>query len=119
VVLLDFWATWCAPCVAEMPNLRRAWERFGGSGDLVIVGLSLDQDPEKVREFAEQHRIAWPLIVRGAAAENPLARLYNVTSIPATFLIDREGKIVATDLRGPKLLEKLAELLPQAPGLRE
>ncbi|MCH7813072.1 MAG: TlpA family protein disulfide reductase [Planctomycetes bacterium] len=112
VVLLDFWATWCAPCIGEMPNLLRAVEEYGGSGDFVIVGVSLDSSESAVKQFQQRRKIPWTQIVLGPAEQNPAAKKYNVSGIPATFLIDRDGKVVAKDLHGPALRRELGKLLP-------
>jgi peroxiredoxin len=109
VVLLDFWATWCGPCIAELPNIKRAYEEYGKGGAFQIVGISLDQDPEQVRRFIKNRQIPWAQIVLGPG--NPVAQQYNVTAIPATFLIDRDGNVIAKDLRGPELGKQLAKLI--------
>jgi peroxiredoxin len=107
VVLLDFWATWCGPCIAELPNVKQAYEKYGKGGAFEIVGISLDQDPEQVRRFVKSQQMPWPQIVLGPG--NPVAKQYNVTAIPATFLIDRDGKVIAKDLRGKDLDQELAK----------
>ena len=113
VVLLDFWATWCTPCIAELPNLERAYEKFGKDGDFVVIGISLDSSDSAVQQFCEQRKIRWPQIVLGPAEQNPVAKRYNVSGIPATFLIGRDGKVVATDVHGRSLGRQLGSLLPQ------
>ncbi|MCP4248478.1 MAG: TlpA family protein disulfide reductase, partial [bacterium] len=112
VVLLDFWATWCAPCIAELPNLRRAVEEYGGKGDFVIVGISLDSGESAVKEFQKRRKVTWTQIVLGPAQDNPVAKKYNVSAIPAMFLIGRDGKVVAKDLHGRALQRELGKLLP-------
>jgi peroxiredoxin len=107
VVLLDFWATWCGPCIAELPNVKQAYEKYGKGGAFEIVGISLDQDPEQVRRFIKSQQVPWPQIVLGPG--NAVAQQYNVTAIPATFLIDRDGKVIARDLRGTDLDKELAK----------
>lgn len=111
VVLLDFWATWCGPCVQELPHIRRAFERYGKKGDFAVIGISLDEDPDRVRGFVKQRRIGWPQIVGGPAAKNEIAKAYFVEAIPATYLIDRHGKVVAKDIRGKDLLRKVRKAL--------
>lgn len=112
VVLLDFWATWCAPCLAELPNLRRAYDKYSAEGKLVVIGISLDDDVEGVRSFVKERGIPWPLMVGGPAESNLVAKAYNVSGVPATFLIGSDGKVVAKDLTGQTLHDELAKLFP-------
>ena len=107
VVLLDFWATWCAPCIAELPNLKRAHDEFGKDGEFVVLGISLDDQKDTVRTFLKDRQLAWEQAVLGPAELNPVAQKYFVTGIPATFLIDREGEVVGRDLRGLALHQAL------------
>ncbi len=104
LVLIDFWATWCAPCLEEIPNLRKASERFRSRG-LEIIGVSLDRGAaNKVRSFITEQKMDWEQIVAGA---EEIAGKYGVTGIPNAFLIDgTTGRILARDaeLRGSKLL---------------
>jgi peroxiredoxin len=97
VVLLDFWATWCSPCRGEFPHLRRVWERFSGQG-LVLLSISLDEDCDAARRMIDDEHLTWTHVCEGGW-DNTLAKLYNVMGIPKAFLIDREGRIVAKDLR--------------------
>ncbi len=110
VVLVDFWATWCGPCIEEMPNVIAAYEKFHSSG-FEVIGISLDQDKEALKSYLESNSMPWPQYFDGKGWENELAGQYGITGIPATFLIGKDGKVAATDLRGPALEEKIAELL--------
>lgn len=111
VVLLDFWATWCVPCLGEIPHLREARERFPRE-DLAIFGVSLDQGARReVEAFLRRHGMSWPQLWDGRGFAGDLARRFRVESLPRSFLIDREGRIVATDLRGKELLAVLEALL--------
>lgn len=110
VVLLDFWATWCTPCRMELPNVRKAYEQYHDRG-FDIIGISLDQDEQKLHGYLQDSRIAWAQIFQGKGWEDPIARKYGVDSIPATFLLDGEGKILARDLRGAALLEAVDKAL--------
>lgn len=112
VVLLDFWATWCAPCLAELPNLEKLHEQFGDDG-LVILGVSVDAEASAVERFLEQRKIPWRQIAAGDTESNPIARKYNVSAVPSTFLIDKNGKVAAKDLTGWRLQRKVSKLLNQ------
>jgi thiol-disulfide isomerase/thioredoxin len=110
VVLVDFWATWCGPCVAEMPNVIAAYEKFHDKG-FEIVGISLDQDKDSLLKFIEEQKMPWPQYFDGKGWENEIAGRYGIRGIPATFLVGKDGKIAASNLRGGALEAKLAELL--------
>ncbi|MFV1995699.1 MAG: TlpA family protein disulfide reductase [Verrucomicrobiales bacterium] len=110
VVLVDFWATWCGPCVSEMPNVIAAYKKYHDRG-FEIVGISLDQDKDTLMGFIEEHKMPWPQYFDGKGWENDLAGKYGIRGIPATFLIGKDGKIAATDLRGGALEAELEKLL--------
>ncbi len=110
VVLVDFWATWCGPCVAEMPTVIAAYEKFHAKG-FEVIGISLDQDMEALDKFTKERGMPWPQYFDGKGWENAIAGKYGISGIPATFLIGKDGKIVATDLRGPALEAHLEKLL--------
>ena len=110
VVLVDFWATWCGPCVAELPNVVAAYDKYKGKG-FEIVGISLDEDRGALDAFVKERKMAWPQFFDGKGWQNKLAQQYGIESIPATFLLDREGNIVAKNLRGAELEKELAKLL--------
>ena len=103
VVLVDFWATWCVPCLAEMPSVVRVRERFGDRG-FQVVGVSIDRaaDGERMREVARDKAMAWPQV---HDPDQAIARRYFVTSIPATFLVGADGRILASYLSGEELDE--------------
>jgi thiol-disulfide isomerase/thioredoxin len=110
VVLLDFWATWCGPCVAELPNVLETYEKHHSKG-FEIIGISLDQDRAKLTSFLEKRKMTWPQYFDGKGWENKLAQKYGIQSIPATFLLDGEGKIIGKDLRGEDLEAAVAKAL--------
>lgn len=113
VVLVDFWATWCAPCIAEMPNIERIYNEHRNNGTFEVVGVSLDTDERQVKRFVKG-KAPWPQIVGGPAENNPIAMKYFVAGIPATFLIDYEGKVVAKDLRGADLRREVRRQVKRA-----
>jgi peroxiredoxin len=108
VVLIDFWATWCAPCVAELPNVKKAYERFGSDG-FVVISISFDQSAATAKKFAASQGMTWPQVWVQGGDKSPLATLYNVAGIPATFLVGPDGKVVAKDLRGEKLISAVEQ----------
>lgn len=113
VILVDFWATWCGPCVAEMPNVTAAYTAFKDKG-FEVIGISLDDDKAAVEAFTTENKMPWPQYFDGKGWENDIAREFGITSIPATFLIGKGGKIVASNLRGPALEEAIEKALGSA-----
>ncbi len=110
VTLVDFWASWCKPCRAENPNIVRVYEKYHDKG-LNIVGVSLDKSKEKWLEAIEADHLNWNHISHLKFWQGPIAALYQVRSIPAAFLLDENGVIIAKNLRGKALEDKIAEVL--------
>jgi thiol-disulfide isomerase/thioredoxin len=103
VVLVDFWATWCPPCRAELPNVIATYQKYHGQG-FDIIGVSLDSDRDKLDTFLkEQAGMTWPQYFDGQGWQNKLAAKYGVEAIPFTILVGADGKIIGTDLRGEAL----------------
>ena len=109
-VLVDFWASWCRPCMAELPYLHEAYKAYHPLG-FEIYGVSLDEDGAAWKSTIEQQNMSWVNVSTLQGWNTPAAQSYSVDSIPANLLIDAEGKIVAKNLRGEALAEKLYELL--------
>ena len=110
VVLVDFWASWCGPCRRENPNVVRTYYRYRDKG-FEVFSVSLDNDRNKWLEAIQRDGLVWPNHVsdlRGWSSAG--GRLYGIMSIPATVLVDRDGKILARNLRGPQLEQKLNEI---------
>ena len=110
LVLIDFWASWCDPCRKEMPNVIKIYSKFKNKG-FEIYGVSLDQDKKKWMEAITKDGINWPQVSDLKYLDNVAARIYNVQGIPYTVLIDKDGKIIAKNLRGQELEKKIAEVL--------
>jgi peroxiredoxin/protocatechuate 3,4-dioxygenase beta subunit len=108
-VLLDFWATWCAPCLAEMPNLQAIQDQYAKDSRLVIIGLSVDDQPKTVAYSVKALKLSWRQGFSGS--DSPVVSAYGATAIPATFLIGPDGTILARDLRGEKTKAAIAEAL--------
>jgi thiol-disulfide isomerase/thioredoxin len=108
-VLLDFWATWCAPNVAELPRLQAAYQTYHEAG-LEIISISLDETKPAVVDFVKARKLSWPQ-VHNASSTTDLVEAFRVSSIPASYLIDPQGTIIRLDLRGKALDQALSQLL--------
>lgn len=109
-VLVDFWATWCGPCMQELPNVVETYKQYKDKG-LEIVGVSLDSKGDSWRQVIKEKNMVWPQMSDLKGWSSDAAKAYNIRYIPATILIDPSGKIVERDLRGEQLLKRMSELL--------
>ncbi len=106
-VLIDFWASWCQPCRRENPNSVKVYSMYNSKG-FEILGVSLDKDQDAWVKAVKDDGLKWPQVID---PNGEVANQYNVNSIPSTFLIDKEGKIIAKNLRGDALNKRIEELL--------
>lgn len=114
VVLVDFWASWCGPCLAELPNMKKNIEQYGDKG-FVILGINMDSTRAAFEKAVKQHDISWQNIFveeSGATGwDAPMATRYGISGIPTAILVDQEGKVVSLRARGAELDRRLEALL--------
>jgi thiol-disulfide isomerase/thioredoxin len=109
VVLIDFWATWCGPCVAELPNVKRAYDKLHPKG-FEIIGISLDSKESALRRFVKKEKMPWPQYFDGKGWKNSISTAHGIRSIPAMWLVDKQGNLVDLNAR-PDLESKVEKLL--------
>lgn len=108
VVLLDFWAVWCGPCIAEMPTVKRVYDTYKDEG-FDIIGISLDTDETRLRDYLTENEIPWRQVFSGEGWQSPVARQYDIRAIPAPWLIDKDGTLITHQARGETLERLVAE----------
>lgn len=111
-VLVDFWATWCGPCIAELPTVRECYAKYHDRG-FEVVGISLDNDKQRLDDFLKREPLPWPVLFsddpQATGWSHPLAEYYGIMAIPRAILINKEGKVVALQARGEDLWDLLAK----------
>ena len=112
VVLIDFWATWCSPCVRDMPNVVAVYEKYHDQG-FEVIGVSLDKKRSALARFIETNKMPWPQYFDGKGWGNRLAEKYKVSAIPTTYLLDKKGRIYAYDVYGEALVESIEKALAE------
>jgi thiol-disulfide isomerase/thioredoxin len=107
VTLIDFWATWCAPCLTELPYLKRARARYTRE-EFEILGVSFDvSDRRTLVSWMNRHAVVWPQVFDGRGRSGPVGRHFGVIGVPTSFLVDAGGTVIATNLRGERLLRAI------------
>jgi thiol-disulfide isomerase/thioredoxin len=119
VVLIDYWATWCGPCRAEVPNVLENYRKYHDQG-FEVIGISLDDKREAVEQYLHDSGVPWPTTFHvqadGDSWGNPMAVKYGVTGIPRAILVDRQGNVVNLNARGPRLGAELQRLFANGPN---
>jgi peroxiredoxin len=110
VVLVDFWATWCVVCVADLPNVLQTYEKYHSNG-FEIIGVSLDQDRSVLERFIKEKKMSWRQYFDGKQYDNKLVLKYGINYAYANYLLDGDGKIIGKDLHGPALEAAVAKAL--------
>ncbi len=118
VVVLDFWATWCGPCVAEMPTMKKLYAEYKDKG-VEFIGVSLDQPKDqggldKLKKFVAENEIAWPQYYQGDGWNSEFSKNWGINAIPCVFIVDADGKLFSTEARG-----KLETLIPELLAKRD
>ncbi len=111
VVLIDFWATWCGPCRAELPNVKAAYEKLHPKG-FEIVGVSFDKSKDSLQKFIEKEKMPWPQYFDGLFWDNKIGKKYGIEGIPTMWLVDKKGNLRNMEARGD-LAAKVEKLLAE------
>jgi len=113
VVLVDFWATWCPPCVASVPEIQKLYNKYHSKG-FEVVGISLDEEKDALEKFVKVRKLPWPQHFDGNRFDGPMALKYGVNQAPTTYLIGRDGKIIKEITPADELDEEIANALKKS-----
>jgi thioredoxin-like negative regulator of GroEL len=116
IVLIDFWATWCGPCIGELPNVKKTYAKYHDKG-FEIVSISLDKDVKKCLTYVKKQDMDWYHIAEGGGWETRLAKKFNIRSIPAMYLLDANGVVVSTKARGAALATAIEAAMKRTPPM--
>lgn len=112
VILVDFWATWCGPCVQAMPEMKKIYDKYSSYEDFIMVGVSLDEDAEELLGYCTSNSILWTQLFEDDMVwSNSVAQVFEVDGIPSVGIVDRSGNIIAANLHGREIYRKLDEVL--------
>ncbi|MGM0599514.1 MAG: TlpA family protein disulfide reductase [Candidatus Rifleibacteriota bacterium] len=109
ILLVDFWATWCPPCVEEVPNLVKTYNKYHEKG-FEIIGISFDESKEKFDKYIEENNMPWPQYFDGKGWKNEVGPTYGIQSIPTMYLLDKDQKVISNNLRGENLEKELEKI---------
>ncbi len=112
VVLIDFWATWCGPCVAQLPNILSTYQTLHERG-FEVIGISFDSDKEQLEKFLADHKLPWPQFFDVSGSDNQFAREYGIRGIPMTWLVDKKGHLRKTSTSREHLTAEVQDLLTE------
>lgn len=110
LVLIDFWATWCSPCMEEQPELKALYQKVRGK-EFEILGVSLDRNKESWQKAIDRFEISWPQVSDLKFWKSPVAKVYEIEELPFNVIIDAEGKIIAKNLHGKELEDFISQHL--------